>query len=609
MPDSVHPLSLHTFHIPVMGTGFTIDTPLRVARYGISSVISLVDDILMEQMRRHHCRAAGEPCEPIADDAPDGRARRITTYLNLLARRVAAQARTLQAEPFVPESDITRYFALLPDSPARDLYFQMLALPQGAHRRALEEELRRLAVPGSIDVNIMTKLEADSARGAAHAAPERSDAMAALRGFATSDLTSAVVFSAGLNRALYSYAATFADFAPQAGQPPRKRIILKVSDFRSAVIQGTFFAKHGLWLSEFRVESGLNCGGHAFPTKGQLLGPILQEFRNSRQQLQTDLRALYLEALRRRGLAAPPADWLTFRVTAQGGIGTAAEDRLLRACYQVDGTGWGTPFLLVPEAVNVDRHSLAMLAAATAANVELSDNSPLGVPFWSLRTSASEAARRQRIGQGAPGSACRKGYALLNTELTEQPVCVASRAYQALKLRQLAARHPQGAPSATETRQVVTKACICHDLAGSATLAHGLDPAATPAVCCGPNIAWFNRPASLEEMVGHIYGRLSLLAGGERPHMFISELRLYVAELEKSTAAAASETSERLRLYLRDFTANLLAGIGHYRHDVARLITEKQAEFLRDLETLEAEIRGLAAAPFPAAAPIPLNLA
>ena len=40
----------HSFHIPVMGTGFTIDTPLKVARYGISSVISLVDDVLIEQV-------------------------------------------------------------------------------------------------------------------------------------------------------------------------------------------------------------------------------------------------------------------------------------------------------------------------------------------------------------------------------------------------------------------------------------------------------------------------------------------------------------------------------------------------------------------------------
>ncbi len=40
----------HAFHIPVMGTGFTIDTPLRVARFGISSVMSLADDALVEQI-------------------------------------------------------------------------------------------------------------------------------------------------------------------------------------------------------------------------------------------------------------------------------------------------------------------------------------------------------------------------------------------------------------------------------------------------------------------------------------------------------------------------------------------------------------------------------
>ena len=44
----------HSFHIPVMGTGYTVDTPLRVAKYGISSVISLVDDTLVEQMRKFH---------------------------------------------------------------------------------------------------------------------------------------------------------------------------------------------------------------------------------------------------------------------------------------------------------------------------------------------------------------------------------------------------------------------------------------------------------------------------------------------------------------------------------------------------------------------------
>jgi hypothetical protein len=51
----------HTFHIPVMGTSFTVDTPLKVARYGISSVVSLVDDVLVEQMRRFHSERDDEP--------------------------------------------------------------------------------------------------------------------------------------------------------------------------------------------------------------------------------------------------------------------------------------------------------------------------------------------------------------------------------------------------------------------------------------------------------------------------------------------------------------------------------------------------------------------
>lgn len=597
MTNSPSTTSAHTFHIPVMGTGFTLDTPAKVAHLGITSVISLVDDILVEQMRKYHCLAAGEPYEPIADDAPDSRARRITEYLNLLGRLVSAKSRHLQAQPFVPGSEITRYFELLPESPAKELYVQMCATPEGDGKQALQEQLRALAVPGGIDVNIMTKLDYDSSRGREPAVPESNDAMAALRGFALSDLSSAVVFSAGLNRPLYSYAARFPDFFPVNGQLPRKRIILKVSDYRSAIIQGAFFAKHGLWLSEFRVESGLNCGGHAFATKGYLMGPILNEFKMNRNSLEKELRDTYMEALRRLNLASPSEQDLNIRITAQGGIGTAEEDRFLRRHYGVEGTGWGTPFLLVPEVVNVDSDSLAKLVAASHAEVELSDNSPLGVQFWNLRTSASEVARRQRISDGVPGSACRNSHVLSNTEVTERAVCPSSRAYQSRKLELLRAA------GATEEAiaKVVIKACICHDLGGSAALGIGSDPAATPAVCCGPNIAWFNRVASLDEMVGHIYGRLSLLANSDRPHMFINELQLYVNELRRQAAASSQEASERMRIYVRDFHANLLKGIEHYRLDTARFLEEKKACFLADLEALEVEVRGLGiAAPTPA---------
>ena len=39
-----------------MGIGFTIDTPLKVAQYGMDSVISLVDDILLEKLRKMYVK-------------------------------------------------------------------------------------------------------------------------------------------------------------------------------------------------------------------------------------------------------------------------------------------------------------------------------------------------------------------------------------------------------------------------------------------------------------------------------------------------------------------------------------------------------------------------
>ncbi len=75
---------MHNFHIPVMGIGFTIDTPIKVAHYGISSVISLVDDILMEKMRVMYCEKFSIPYHAINKKDSDHRAKRITAYLNLV---------------------------------------------------------------------------------------------------------------------------------------------------------------------------------------------------------------------------------------------------------------------------------------------------------------------------------------------------------------------------------------------------------------------------------------------------------------------------------------------------------------------------------------------
>ena len=592
--------SAHTFCIPVMGTGYLIDAPLRVARYGISSVISLVDDVLIEQMRRFHSEKEGEPYEEIKNRDEDARARRITAYLDMMDRVVARQVAALQESPFEPGSEITRYFELLPDCPLRDEYEEMLVTDDPDEKLRLQEFLRPRAVPGSIDVNIMSKLDRDVYVGSEKLPPEMSDASAALRGFCNSTVRSSIVFSAGLNPRLYAYAASFDNLYPDGDGNFEKKIILKVSDYKSAAIQGKYLAKRGLWVSEFRIESGLNCGGHAFATRGHLMGPILEEFQDNRDELVDMLHQFYIKGLKRAGHDVP-ASVPELSVTVQGGIGTAEEDTLLRQRYGVDGTGWGTPFLLVPEVTNVDEEHLEKLVAATDDDVYLSDSSPLGVSFWNLRDSASEQGRRRRIAEGNPGSACSKGYlAVGNTEFTEKPICLASRNYQHRKLKQLEAEDISEEQRDALRKQILVKSCICHDLAGGATVKHEIDPKAEPALCCGPNIVNFGKIASLEEMVGHIYGRLSLLVNPERPHMFIKELSLYVAHLRDETEKLADGLSTKAPEYFNEFRENLLEGIEHYRGLAGEFVSDVKTRFLDELERQLEALEAVALAPVPA---------
>ena len=112
----------HRFHVPVMGIGFTIDTPLRIGRLGISSVMSLVDDHLIERVRRHYLRDRGQAVDMIGAGEPDARARRITSWLDLVADLLDAQMTEVRAQPFAPGNDKSRYFELLPDDAPADAW-------------------------------------------------------------------------------------------------------------------------------------------------------------------------------------------------------------------------------------------------------------------------------------------------------------------------------------------------------------------------------------------------------------------------------------------------------------------------------------------------------
>jgi hypothetical protein len=589
--------AVHSFHIPVLGLAFSIDTPIRVGRFGISSVISIVDDILIEHMRRHYASMYGEAYTPISPKEDDYRARRITEYLNLVHRAVQKQLDELRASAFESRGEIVKYFEMLADrSPLKALYQRMMHTTDTAAQAAMQEELRSHIVAGSIDVNIMTKLDkVNLGAGGVPLSNDFTDAVAALRGFVKSDLHSSVVLSAGLNSRLFTYMAQCPEFLPAADGTLHKQVILKVSDFRSALIQGKILAKKGIWISEYRIESGLNCGGHAFATDGMLLGPILEEFKNRREELIAELFALYTPALAAKGVAAPAQPFPVW-VTVQGGIGTAAEDEFLRNYHGVDGTGWGSPFLLVPEATTVDEHTRRMLADAQKKDFYLSDASPLGIPFNNLRGSSSESLILKRVDANRPGSPCTKKYLVSNTEFTTEPICTASRKYQALKIKQLESLGLTPEMLESKMVKVYEKACLCEDLAASGFINSELGDDEKPiavAVCPGPNLAYFSKICSLEEMVGHIYGRLNLITDPNRPNMFINELQLYIDYLKSEIAKQLDAISAKEQKYLTTFKANMLEGIAYYKALIPKIVQETEAyrdTMRRELLAMEQEL-------------------
>jgi hypothetical protein len=564
-----------------MGTAFSIDTPVKVARYGIHSVISLVDDTLIEQMRKFYCEKEGEAYTPITKYDDDFRARRITAYLDLVNRIVQRQFSELKASAFEPGTEITKYFELLPeDSVLKAAWKHMLSCTEPRLKADLQKNLRESIKPGDINVNIMTKLDRNNYDPQGVLLPsEFSDALSALRGYAQSNLQSAIVFSAGINRRLYTYVEQFKDFYADATGNIKKRIVLKVSDFRSSIVQGKFFAKKGLWISEYRVESGLNCGGHAFATDGFLMGPILEEFRTKRQQLIDELHKIYNEALKLKNKTTFAKPHVV-KVTAQGGIGTHREDRFLREHYGLNATGWATPFLLCPEVTNVDPITLVKLSRATEKDLYLSDVSPLGVPFNSLRESLSDIEKDQKVMRGRPGSACPKGHLVSNTEFTEQPICTASRQYQKLKIEKLDSQNLNEMEYKKHFDAVVTKACICHDLGQPALTKNAIQtkvPGFT-AVCPGPNLAYFSKIATLKEMVDHIYGRTNLLNDLPRPNMFIKELGMYLDYLKKDISKSLDTMNEQKIKYFTEFKNNLVDGIEYYRKLFPQM-TEESVEY------------------------------
>ena len=586
----------HTFHIPVMGLAYTIDSPIKVAKYGISSVVSITDDELIEKMRAFYSQKFSLPYLEITSKSHDCRAERIKSYLNLVDVIVKYKFENFKIELSENKVSLENFIRMLPNKSDLKNGLQKLIDEGNAAKETVKKYLSEAMSPGEIDVNIMTKVDKDNFIKHEQLPIEFNDAHAALRGFAKSDLSSSVVLSAGMNPRLYSYFENFSVFFPDINLELKKKIILKVSDFRSALIQGNFLAKKGLWVSEYRIESGLNCGGHAFATDGLLLGPILEEFKSKKNQLIQSAHELLTKALELKNKPIP-TEPLSLKITAQGGVGTSEEHLFLLDHYEMDSVGWGSPFLLVPEATSVDIETRNLLANAKEDDFYLSAISPLGIPFNTVKGTSNEKWKQKRIHENIAGSSCPKRLLALSKEYENEGLCMASKKYQDIKLTELeSTKNDMSIGEFKKQKETITeKSCLCVGLANSAYMETDIEIKGQQqgiVICPGPNLAYFDKLVSLTEMVQHIYGNANLISDKNRPNMFVKELKMYVDYL-KNELANCSETitSAQIKKW-QTFKNNVSVGIEYYENLFlnSNYFIETQAIILEQLNYYKSEL-------------------
>lgn len=589
----------HTFHIPVLGICYSIDAPVKVAHYGISSVISVVDDLTMEKLREFYCQKFNLPFHSITPKTEDHRAKRITAYLNMVQEIVIQKFENLKNSISNTEGELEKYIGMLPDMSEIKLKFNQM-INTGEIKQKLSDWLKENLVAGEIDVNIMSKLDRDNFKKGEKLPSMFSDAQSALRGFALSDLSSSLVLSAGMNPRLYSYLEEFEDFYPNSEMELKKKVILKVSDYRSAMIQGRFLAKKGIWVSEYRVESGLNCGGHAFATDGFLLGPVLEEFKNNKEQLIATVHEIYIKALAEKGKPVPEKPFLV-KITAQGGVGSNTEHQFLLDYYHLDSIGWGTPFLLVPEVINVDKQTLEVLCNAKEDDLYMSDVSPLGVIFNNVRGTGMDLKKEAQNKAGKYGFPCIRKYLALTPVFSEEGTCTASKEYERKKINELKEQNLSEMEFEKALNKITDKACLCNGLTTSVLMANGLDTSiegTAVSICPGPNLAYFSGTYSLRNMVDHIYGRTNVMERTDRPNLFVKELKMYIDYLGTKIEDTIKPITDKQKKHFETFQDNLGKGVDYYKDLFQKYKAQledstSKNNMMQDLEKMKLELMNL----------------
>ena len=161
------------------------------------------------------------------------------------------------------------------------------------------------------------------------------------------------------------------------------------------------------------------------------------------------------------------------------------------------------------------------------------------------------------------GSTCPKAFLMSDKQFTDKPICTASTEFLIKKFSTISELNISDSEKDELKIKTSEKVCLCEHLGNSALLALGIQKRGqTPqAICPGPNIVWFNKDYTLQEMVNHIYGRGESLVPKDRPHMFCQEVELYVNYFEN--LLQTTELNETGINYLKVFKENLESGMDY----------------------------------------------
>jgi hypothetical protein len=148
-----------------------------------------------------------------------------------------------------------------------------------------------------------------------------------------------------------------------------------------------------------------------------------------------------------------------------------------------------------------------------------------------------------------------------------------------------------------ELQAVLDKECLCVGLSNAAANKYDqpfLKNLSAVTICPGPNIIYFSKNVSLQEMTDHIYGRGNLITDESRPHLFLNELFIYIAYFKELISAVAEPMDKKKEKYFSGFKQQLINGINYYRDlSQTNIFFKKIENFRKNLDDAEIEIQAI----------------